>query len=337
MRTWKRSASRLRTHTRRSEEGTLSGPVYKVGDPAPPPLPRRSEAEAMARWQGDKPVVSILCPTYQHVDFIEDALRGFLGQDTDFPFEILVRDDASTDGTAEIVRDYAERYPNIIRALPETENRYSEVKPLQALGPMVRGEFIAICQGDDYWIDPTFLAKAVARIRQEGASVVAVLGGAYIVKGEFIVGLEWRHRGKWNWSLPARSLLYRNVITVPHIEHAFGDNVLAIELQRAGDIVHLNELGAVYRRHAGGVVAGLAAGDIHPLKAASNVSIALHLARAGDLDLAVKYQDRAIQKIAWMLKDYGVVPKNPPSGVALALDRVLQRLRSVARAALHGR
>ena len=124
------------------------------GDPAPLPLLYRTESAVVAKWQGDRPVVSIRCATYQHVDFIEDALRGFLGQRTDFPFEIVVRDDASTDGTAEIVRDYAERYPNIIRAVLETENRYPDVRAGSIFGRMMRGSFIAFCEGDDYWTDP---------------------------------------------------------------------------------------------------------------------------------------------------------------------------------------
>jgi len=128
-----------------------------VGDVAPRPLPRRSEGDVTRAWIGDEPVVSIRCSTYQHVDFIEDALRGFLGQDTDFPFEVLVRDDASTDGTADIVRDYADRYPGIIRAVLETENRYPMVRAGTVLGPMVRGSFIASCEGDDYWTDPAKL------------------------------------------------------------------------------------------------------------------------------------------------------------------------------------
>jgi len=128
--------------------------MITVGAPPPPPPPLRPESEITRSWQGDRPVVSVVCPTFQHVDFIEDALRGFLGQVTDFPFEVLVRDDASTDGTAEIVRDYAERYPNIIRAVLETVNRYPTVKPGAVLRPMVRGAFIASCEGDDYWTDP---------------------------------------------------------------------------------------------------------------------------------------------------------------------------------------
>jgi len=151
----------VRTRSRLSTRGGALDPpaatgcelTYRTGDPMPSPLPRRSESDVTRGWQGDRPVVSIRCATYQHVGFIEDALRGFLGQDTDFPFEVLVRDDASTDGTAEIVRDYAERFPNVIRAVLETENRYPEVRAGSVLGPMIRGAFIASCEGDDYWTD----------------------------------------------------------------------------------------------------------------------------------------------------------------------------------------
>lgn len=334
---WKRSGSHSRTQSHRREGDRVIGLGYRIGDPVPLPLPRRSEPEVIARWRGGKPLVSIVCPTYQHVDFIEDALRGFLGQDTDFPFEILVRDDASSDGTAEIVRDYAERFPNIIQSVIETENQWPQFHVLQILTPMIRGEYVAICEGDDYWIDPKFLAKAVARIRHEGARAAALVGRAYVVQGGFIVGLERPKQQKWNWYLPVRSLLYRSDIRIPRIEHAFGDNVLALELQRAGDIVHLDECVAVYRKHATGIVAGLSPADLRPSQAANYVSIAIHLARTGDLDRAVKYQDHAVQKIAWMLQDYGVIPKVPPSGVALALDRVLQRAWGAARAALRGR
>lgn len=126
----------------------------RTGDPAPPPPPVRSESEVTAHWSGDRPIVSVVCPTYQHGGFIEDAIRGFLGQTTDFPFEVLIRDDASTDGTADVVRDYSQRYPNVIRAVLETKNRYPDVRAGAVLGPLMRGDFVAVCEGDDYWTDP---------------------------------------------------------------------------------------------------------------------------------------------------------------------------------------
>jgi len=127
----------------------------------PKPLATLFEAEIMASWNAREPVlVSILCATYNHRDFIESALNGFLGQVTSFPFEIIVRDDASTDGTAEVLQEYAKRYPHIIRTVFEKENQYSKgIKHQSVTYPLAKGEFIALCDGDDYWLDPMKLQK----------------------------------------------------------------------------------------------------------------------------------------------------------------------------------
>ena len=69
--------------------------------------------------------VSVLCATYNHEDYLRETLESFVSQRTDFPFEVLVNDDASTDGTAEILREYAARYPEIIRPFYQEENLYS--------------------------------------------------------------------------------------------------------------------------------------------------------------------------------------------------------------------
>ncbi|AFJ01907.1 glycosyltransferase [Methylophaga frappieri] len=90
----------------------------------------RSQTEIMASWEGDlsSPVVSICCITYNHDAYIEDALEGFLIQETDFPFEILIHDDASTDRTADIIREYEAAYPNLIKPIYQVENQYSQGK-----------------------------------------------------------------------------------------------------------------------------------------------------------------------------------------------------------------
>ena len=71
----------------------------------------RSEQEIMSRWDAkyDAPLVSVMCLAYNHEKYIEDALKGFLIQETDFPFEVLIHDDASTDRTADIIREYEKR------------------------------------------------------------------------------------------------------------------------------------------------------------------------------------------------------------------------------------
>lgn len=109
------------------------------------------------------PLVSISCITYNHVSYIRQCLDGFLMQKTDFPFEIVVHDDASTDKTAEIVREYEKKYPNIIKPIYELENQYS--KPGISINditfPYLRGKYIALCEGDDYWIDENKLQMQV--------------------------------------------------------------------------------------------------------------------------------------------------------------------------------
>ena len=112
------------------------------------------------------PLLVIRCLTYNHEPFIRDCLEGFVMQKTNFPFVAIVHDDASTDHTADIVREYAEKYPDIIHPIFETENQYS--KRDGSLGRIMNEaiaatgcKYIAMCEGDDYWIDPLKLQKQV--------------------------------------------------------------------------------------------------------------------------------------------------------------------------------
>lgn len=158
---------------------------YRVGDPAPPPLKPFTEQELIAMWGGKtEPLVSILCPTYNHREFIADALDGFLGQITDFPFEVIVRDDASTDGTADIVRAYAARYPTVIRPLLESHNTFSQgVSFIPPLAKAVRGSLIALCAGDDYWICSYKLSRQTSAISKSETNVAVHLDGYAIESG----------------------------------------------------------------------------------------------------------------------------------------------------------
>ena len=110
------------------------------------------------------PVVSICCITYNHASFIRKCLDGFLMQKTTFPVEILIHDDASTDGTDDVIREYAAKYPDLVFPLYEEVNQYSR----GGAGKMdlynynrARGKYIAYCEGDDYWTDPLKLQKQV--------------------------------------------------------------------------------------------------------------------------------------------------------------------------------
>jgi glycosyltransferase involved in cell wall biosynthesis len=109
------------------------------------------------------PLVTIRCLVYNHEPYLRQCLDGFVMQKTNFPFEAIVHDDASTDRSAEIIREYAEKYPNIIKPIFETENLYSkhDGSIRKVMYEHTKGKYVAICEGDDYWIDPYKLQKQV--------------------------------------------------------------------------------------------------------------------------------------------------------------------------------
>ncbi|HEY6898544.1 MAG TPA: glycosyltransferase [Rhodocyclaceae bacterium] len=148
-------------------------------------LPWRSEVEIMGAWPpGDPPLVSVCCATYNHAAYIEEALCSFLQQQTCFPFEIIVRDDASTDGTAAKVADFAQRYPNIIRPLLNAENRFSKgERALQVWPGLVRGKYLALCEGDDFWLSAEKLQKQADALERQPAAGICFHGSATLEDG----------------------------------------------------------------------------------------------------------------------------------------------------------
>ncbi len=116
-------------------------------------------------------LVSICCLAYNHEEYLRDTLEGFLMQKTDFPLEILINDDASTDSTAAIMREYEQKHPGLIRCFYQPVNLYSQGKDLclEVLYPAARGTYIALCEGDDYWTDPSKLQRQVDFLRSHPA------------------------------------------------------------------------------------------------------------------------------------------------------------------------
>lgn len=109
-------------------------------------------------------LVSINCITYNHEKYIEQALKSFLMQKTNFEFEIIIHDDASSDNTAKIIRAYEMKYPHIIKAMYQKENQFSKGNVKISYNyniPRSRGKYIAICEGDDFWSNPYKLQKQV--------------------------------------------------------------------------------------------------------------------------------------------------------------------------------
>ena len=129
----------------------------------------RSEEDIISAWEGGvvTPLVSVRCATYNHKLYIEEAIRSFLEQETRFPIEIIIHDDASTDGTTDIIKYYQKNYPTIIKSVLQKENQHSQgFKASHFINPLCRGKYYAICEGDDYWTDPKKLSKQVNFLEQ---------------------------------------------------------------------------------------------------------------------------------------------------------------------------
>ena len=107
-------------------------------------------------------LVSVCCITYNQVFYIRQCLDGFLMQKTNFKFEVIIHDDCSTDGTTDVIREYVEKYPDLIKPIFQERNQYQNgCKRILAtfVYPKAQGKYIALCEGDDYWTDPLKLQK----------------------------------------------------------------------------------------------------------------------------------------------------------------------------------
>jgi glycosyltransferase involved in cell wall biosynthesis len=222
------------------------------------------------------PVVSVACTTYNHEKYINQTIEGFLIQETIFPVEIIIHDDASTDGTAKIVRDYQLRYPNLIKTILQKKNQWQQgQKNLWTIIAAARSEFIAVCEGDDYWIHPLKLQRQVEFLRNHPEYPfcfhrVLVLNeetkdlrerdfGAPEGRAEFCIDDLLGHSN----FVATASVMFRK--PVPPVmpawfrESPYGDLPLHLwNLSRTGDGLfgRLPERMAVYRQHQGGMYSG---------------------------------------------------------------------------------
>lgn len=107
-----------------------------------------------------KPLISIFMSTYNHGTFIEEAIRGCMEQNTEYPFELIICDDFSTDGTREKATAWAKKHANIVLSFQD-HNTKGIRNMMQGLS-LARGKYLAICEGDDYWTDPEKLQTQVS-------------------------------------------------------------------------------------------------------------------------------------------------------------------------------
>ena len=116
----------------------------------------------------EETLITVICLTYNHEKYISRCIDSIINQDTSFKYEILIHDDCSTDSTSKIVKEYAEKYPNLIRTIIQEHNQYSlGINIVDDLViPISKGEYIAICEGDDYWVDKNKLQRQIEAMRK---------------------------------------------------------------------------------------------------------------------------------------------------------------------------
>ena len=222
--------------------------VFNIGDVAPKALIPLSETEIIKSWYDSRPIVSILCGTYEHSKYISNAIDGMVAQRTSFPFEIIIRDDGSNDGTADIVKEYSEKYPRIIRPILEKCNNYPKEKSIFVMREKAQGKYFAYCEGDDYWIDPNKLEKQVSLL-EENLNLVSVTSAQIDIEDGFIVDIKYNRGG-------TRTLLHKGNIDIPSHRQEFiyfGDTYIRAILNNFGDTYCISEPMAVWRKHKGGV------------------------------------------------------------------------------------
>ena len=306
----------------------------------PSPLSPLDLEALTSRWEetGD-PACSVLVPTYMHERFLADALDGILAQRTTFPFEVIVRDDASTDGTRAVAEDYCERYPGIVHLIAHDRRTYPHESPLRELQLRARGEFVAICEGDDYWTDPHKLQRQVDGLRADSTKSLAFHDSIILDERDGPV------RGKRHElspdelcdrsgesvvlnAIPFRSLLFRNSSEAALPEQYSGqvwteDTFLSARLGLLGDALHVPGISpSVYRLHPGNLSYRVAE---HPYvrrgrKIQVHLVIAEYLAAHGRRDLAGAFLLRASGQLA------SLVASEHPGGEDILASRALQAL-----------
>lgn len=216
----------------------------------------------------EKPFVVIQCLTYNHQPYIRQCLDGFIMQKTDFPFIAVIHDDASTDGTAEVVKEYEKKYPAIIKGIYQKENQYKTNPQAidNSIRPLLTGKYIAVCEGDDYWTDPLKLQKQVDFLENHLEYSMCFHGAEVKIEHNKLTSsrklykhLQTREYSGFEilkqWSIPTASVMFRNSYgTLPQNKHfLFGDIVLFLWLAENGKIFCMKDIMAVYRRNGGSV------------------------------------------------------------------------------------
>lgn len=259
--------------------------------------------------EGTVPVVSIYSLAYNHGGYIRDCLEGFLAQETTFPVEILIHDDASTDGTADIIREYGARYPDLVKPIYQTENQYSKGTSEFSRRNLerARGDYIAVCEGDDCWTDPRKLQKQVDFLDRHPDYVICYHDAKIVdqsgkVVAESKLSEEWKRdfssaelmMGAWTLNM---SRVVRNVFrdaerpTPAKARRVLNTDIFwTVQMGKHGKGKYLGDIEpAVYRLHPGSIWSSLDKDSQHLENFNTFIHIYLYHLSATGKEFAVEF------------------------------------------------
>lgn len=210
-------------------------------------------------------LVTVYCPTYNHENYIRDALDGILMQKTDFHFEVIVHDDASIDGTVDIIKEYQREYPEIIRPIFQSVNQYSQGHRIFStfVLPKSVGKYVAVCEGDDYWTDERKLQKQVDYLENHPECALCVCATKFLdsqsrktidypqSEENKVYSTEDIIKAGGGGLFHTVSFVYRKryayVFPDFFTKYTFGDYPVAIFLSMQGTVYYLKDVMAVHR------------------------------------------------------------------------------------------
>ncbi|RGL84064.1 glycosyltransferase family 2 protein [Butyricimonas virosa] len=215
--------------------------------------------------ENEKVLVSICCLVYNHAPYLRDCFEGFVMQQTTFKVEVLVHDDASSDNSADIIREYTFKYPELFKPIYQKENQYSKGIQISATYnfPRAKGKYIALCEGDDYWTDPLKLQKQVdfLEINSEYSGCVhqsTILSDDKLigifnknVKEDICINDLMAGRLFHTATVIFRKKIFDNIEKIPDV--LSGDRLFYFLMALNGKIRFFNESMCIYRKHSEGM------------------------------------------------------------------------------------
>lgn len=225
-----------------------------------------------------EPLVTIWCITFNQVKFIRDALDGFVKQQTNFSFKVIVHDDASTDGTTDIILEYSRKYPDLIIPFIEKENQWQHGGLKQIVKIMAENhantKYVAFCEGDDFWTDPQKLQKQVDFLEKNPAYSLCFHSAKKQYECDATCWIDCEHVEDReyspteifvNWTVPTASVVckkegldfFKNVKGFERIQNY--DIFIFLSCAMVGKMYGMSEMMSVYRIQGGGLTYNQAA------------------------------------------------------------------------------